>query len=97
LSLKCSSTTAATEILRKNTVYVGKCTVCSILKKGRLIINKNSVTSVCIDYFALIKRESYGTIMVGIKTHRIIDMINSREYEAVRDWLKTYPNLCIAI
>lgn len=33
--------------------------------------------------------------MVDIKTHRIIDMINSREYETVRDWLKTYPNIKI--
>lgn len=33
--------------------------------------------------------------MVDIKTHRIVDMINSREYEPVRDWLKTYPNIRI--
>lgn len=33
--------------------------------------------------------------MVDIKTHRIIDMINSREYEPVREWLKTYPNIKI--
>lgn len=33
--------------------------------------------------------------MVDIKTHRIVDMINSREYEPVREWLKTYPNIRI--
>jgi len=33
--------------------------------------------------------------MVDMKTHRILDMINSREYEAVRNWLKTYKNLRI--
>ncbi len=33
--------------------------------------------------------------MVDIKTHRIIDMINSREYEPVKEWLKTYPNIRI--
>lgn len=33
--------------------------------------------------------------MVDLKTHRILDMINSREYEAVRAWLKTYENLRI--
>lgn len=33
--------------------------------------------------------------MVDIKTHRIIDMINSREYESVKEWLKTYPNIRI--
>lgn len=33
--------------------------------------------------------------MVDLKTYRILDMINSREYEAVRAWLKTYENLRI--
>lgn len=33
--------------------------------------------------------------MIDIKTHNVIDMINSREYEEVRDWLKTYPNINI--
>lgn len=31
--------------------------------------------------------------MVDIHTHKIIDMIDSREPEDVVNWLKTYPNL----
>lgn len=49
----------------------------------------------CIDDFAIKKRETYGTIMVDINTHRVIDMINSRDLENVTTWLKTYPNLQI--
>lgn len=48
---------------------------------------------VCIDDFAIRKRESYGTIMVDIETHRVIDLIPSRECEDVVEWLKTFPNL----
>lgn len=49
---------------------------------------------VCIDDFAIRKRESYGTIMVDIETHRrVIDLIPSRECNDVVEWLKTYPNL----
>lgn len=33
--------------------------------------------------------------MVDIPSHRIVDMIPSREYEAVRKWLECYPNLQI--
>ncbi|MFZ5989816.1 MAG: transposase [Bacillota bacterium] len=47
----------------------------------------------CIDDFAIKKRKNYGTIMVDISTHQILDIISSREYEAVCEWLKTYPNL----
>ena len=31
--------------------------------------------------------------MVDIETHKIIDMIDSREEEKITEWLKTYPNL----
>ena len=47
----------------------------------------------CIDDFALKKRHNYGTVMIDIETHQIIDMINSREEEDVTEWLKSYPNL----
>lgn len=47
----------------------------------------------CIDDFAFKKRHTYGTVMVDIDTHRIIDLIDSREIAEVTEWLKTYPNL----
>jgi len=50
---------------------------------------------VCIDNFAMKKRETYGTMMVDIDSHRVIDMIESREYKAVKEWLETYPNIII--
>ena len=36
---------------------------------------KEAVTKVCIDDFAFRKRKTYGTIMVDIDTHRIIDLL----------------------
>ena len=41
------------------------------------------------------KRQTYGTIMIDIDTHRVIDMIFSRELNDVTKWLKTYPNMQI--
>ena len=58
-----------------------------------VILDKASVTKVCVDDFAFRKRYTYGTVMVDIDTHRIIDIIDSRETKQVEDWLKTYPNL----
>lgn len=48
---------------------------------------------VCIDDFALKKGHTYGTIMVDIDTHRVVDLIRSRDGEEVTNWLKTFPNL----
>lgn len=48
---------------------------------------------VCIDDFALKKRHTYGTIMIDIDTHQVVDLIHSRDREEVISWLKTFPNL----
>lgn len=56
-------------------------------------MNKNEVTIVCIDDFALKKREKYGTIMVDVRIHDIVDMLESREQADVVKWLKSYPNI----
>lgn len=63
------------------------------LKKMPAAVDKCSVKKVCIDDFALRKKYTYGTVMVDLETHRIIDLIDSRETKAVEEWLKTYPNL----
>ncbi|WP_353847545.1 transposase [Clostridium sp. CMCC3677] len=46
-----------------------------------------------MDDFALRKRKTYGTVMVDIETHAIVDMIESREYNDVVTWLREYPNI----
>ena len=50
---------------------------------------------VCIDDFALKKRQRYGTVMVDIVNRKIVDMIESRETDEVSRWLAEYPNLCV--
>jgi transposase len=49
---------------------------------------------VCIDDFALKKRQRYGTVMVDLQTRKIVDMLESREMEDVAQWLMAFPNLC---
>lgn len=65
------------------------------LKKMPEAVDKSQVLNICVDDFAIRKRFSYGTIMVDLDTHRIIDLLPSRETQAVQEWLKTYPNIRI--
>ena len=58
-----------------------------------LIIDKSNIEKICVDDFAIRKRFSYGTVMVNLETHRIIDIIWSRDSSDVKKWLETYPNL----
>ena len=48
---------------------------------------------VCIDDFALKKREKYGTVMIDIETGDVVYILESRDYEDVEKWLKTFPNI----
>ena len=57
------------------------------------IVDKSSITKVCVDDFAIRKRFSYGTVMVDLESHRIIDLIPSRETADVANWLATFPNI----
>ena len=72
-------------------LFIGLWGLSDLLKKAPII--REAFSMVCIDDFAIRKRESYGTIMVDIETHRVIDLIPSREGKNVVEWLKTYPNL----
>lgn len=57
------------------------------------VVDKKSVEKICVDDFAFKKRYTYGTIMIDIDSHRIIDILDSRDKDKVAKWLKTYPNL----
>ncbi|OLR27693.1 transposase [Bacillus cereus] len=57
------------------------------------MIDQHKVTKVCIDDFAIKKGQRYGTIMVDIETHKIIDLIPPPDLEDVMAWLKTFPKL----
>ena len=48
-----------------------------------------------LDDFALKKRHRYGTILINAETHKVVDMIESREKDDVIKWLKKYPNIKI--
>lgn len=63
------------------------------LKKMPSIVDNLSVKKVCVDDFAIRKRFSYGTVMVDLESHRIIDMIPSRDTRDVKEWLDLYPNI----
>ena len=63
------------------------------LKKLPTLVDNSSVKNICVDDFALRKRFSYGTVMVDLDSHRIIDLIPTRNTEEVKNWLAKYPNI----
>jgi len=62
-------------------------------KKMPTLVDKSTITKICVDDFAFRKRYSYGTVMVDLESHRIIDILDSRETKQVEEWLRSFPNL----
>ena len=92
VSLSVSSVNAA-DMLKDGIADVGKSTICNLLKKDIPLPDKEKATKVCIDDFAFKKGHTYGTVMVDIDTHRIIDLLPSRKVDEVAEWLSSFPNL----
>ena len=92
ISSKLSSVSAST-LLKADSIKICKSSICDLLKKMPLLVDKSSVTKICVDDFAFRKRYTYGTVMVDLDSHRIIDLLDSRETSKVEEWLKSYPNL----
>lgn len=69
-------------------------TAFSVSLKKTPQINSDLVIA-ALDDFALKKRHRYGTILIDAVTHKIVDMIESREKDDVIKWLKKYPNIKI--
>lgn len=65
----------------------------SWLKKILPSGDKSQIKKICVDDFALRKRYTYGTVMINIEDHKIVDMIPSREMSDVTKWLSTFPNI----
>lgn len=53
----------------------------------------DQITELCVDDFALRKGTTYGTIFIDSKSHRVVDLIPSRERKEVAKKLAEYPNL----
>lgn len=77
-SVKASSVSASA-LLKESSIKVCKSSICDLLKKMPVVVDKSSVTKICVDDFAIRKRRAYGIVMVGLITHRIIDLLPSRD------------------
>ena len=56
---------------------------------------KEGVRIICIDDFAFRKGQTYGTVMINAETGKVVDILDSRDYEDVRNWLNTFPDIRI--
>jgi transposase len=57
------------------------------------IVKIESVRILGVDDFAFRKRQRYGTILVDLERHRVIDLLPDREGSTLEGWLKSHPEV----
>ncbi len=52
-----------------------------------------NVKAVGIDDFAWKRGKRYGTVIIDLQTHRVLDLLPDREAESVKQWLLAHPDI----
>ena len=52
-----------------------------------------NVRVVGIDDFAWKRGKCYGTVIIDLETHRVLDLLPDREAESVKQWLLDHPEI----
>ena len=92
VSLDTSSVSAAAT-LGDGIADITRRTICGLLSREPAVSDKTGCTVLGIDDWAIRKGERYGTVFVDMETHRILDIIDSRETSDVVRALNQYPSV----
>ncbi len=69
----------------------------TILWSGQLvrtpIVNADQVRVVGIDDWSWRRGQSYGTIIVDLERHRVLDLLPDRSVESISTWLAAHPRI----
>jgi transposase len=52
-------------------------------------------TKIGLDDFAFRKGTTYGTVIVDLESHQVVDLLEDRSSATVETWLRAHPQLCV--
>ena len=64
------------------------------LEKHQLPVLADS-TKIGLDDFAFRKGKTYGTVIVDLESHQVVDLLEDRRSATVETWLRAHPHLCV--
>lgn len=61
--------------------------------RGAFSVDVGEVRVLGVDDFAFRKASKYGTILVDLERHKVVDLLPDRSSETLAGWLRQHPNL----
>lgn len=84
---------AGSRILNRLAIPISDDTVLRSVKASGETADGDPVRHLGIDDWAWRKGQSYGTILVDLDSHQVIDLLPDRSSETVKAWLETHPSI----
>jgi len=71
----------------------------TLLRLLRRSTSKPTITPTIlgIDEFSLARRHRYATVLVDLKTHKPVDVLDTHKAEPVATWLKEHPGVQVLV
>ncbi len=74
-------------------IHVSGDTLLRVLRRKPLSSSANGVRVIGVDDWAFKRGRNYGTIIVNLETHRVVDLLPNRTAETLATWLQLHPTI----
>lgn len=84
---------SASKILIYQGISVSGDKLLQMLKAAGTRYKEEPVTKIGVDDWAYRKGQKYGTLICDLETHKIIEVLEGRDGEAIEKWLRGHPGI----
>ncbi|MBK9748663.1 MAG: transposase [Chloroflexi bacterium] len=68
-------------------------TLLRMVRQHGTCVCTSELRSIGVDDWALKRGRTYGTIIVNLETHRVVELLPDRTAETLAAWLRNYPSI----